>query len=70
MPLREGYWKEYYANNKEKFNKNYEKKYSFTLTIDGRVYVFQHRKDIQNFFTIEKVKTKDIKHHTDWIKTY
>ena len=59
MPRRQNYWKEYYAKNKHKYQKYHCRKYSYKLTVNGNVYYFDKKQDIQ----IERIEyqSKQIK---------
>ena len=35
MPRKQGYWKQYYQNNKDKYKRYYHPEYIYTLTLNG-----------------------------------
>jgi hypothetical protein len=55
------YYKSYYQNNIHKFkerndHRNSSKKWNYIIEINGKKYVFKHKKDVQ----IKKINIQDI----------
>lgn len=66
MPRKQGYWKQYYQNNKDKYKRYYHPEYIYTLTLNGETYIFKQKQDIK----IERKKYTSIKNNPTWKSTF
>ena len=63
MPRREGYYRDYYAQNKEKYKKYYYPTYAYEISINGINYIFDKKQDIK----IKRVKYSNITDTPDYV---